>query len=546
VEEVLAGIWASVLGVSRVGRHDNFFELGGDSILTIQIVARARERGLLLTPMQVFEQQTVAALAAVAGQQPRVVAEQGTVTGPVPLTPIQQRFFDQNVVSPQRWNQAVILELSEPCRPELIRAALAHVLAHHDALRLRFRREGSDWHQEGPAEVPVEVCFHQRDLSGLSDDAVSAAIEACAEDAQAGLDLTRGPLVRLEHLDLGPQRPARLLWVIHHLIVDAVSWRILLEDLQSAYRQLEAEATVGLPPKTSSYQQWARRLIESSRAELRHDVDHWRQVLAHPTVAVPLDLPDGANIYGSVRTVSLTLSEAETDALVRELPQMYRLGPQEVLLACLGQALAPGLGGAPLVVDIEGHGREHPLDDVDISRTVGWFTAIFPFVIELPPDGTPLGMANAVRTALAMVPNRGLSYGALKYLEGGRDALALDAPRQIAFNHLGRFDRSFEAGGLFRPAGESTGRSCDERAARPYIWEVTSVVLGGRLQLTWSYSENLHRRSTVEGLAAECVRHVRALLAYSVSSDVVATKEDGADPAAWQERRQGGAAAVAQ
>src|SRR5574338_1473845 len=264
VEELLARIWAEVLGIERVGLHDNFFEIGGDSILGIQVISRANQVGVRLSPKDLFQNQTVAQLAAVAGTATEMIAEQGLVTGPVALTPIQEWFFEQEVSEPHHFNQTLLLEVKEALDAQLLAEAVREIVLHHDALRLRFERSESGWKQYH-ADATEAVSFTKFDLSAVAANEQSAAIEAEAARVQASLNLTAGPVLRVVYFDLGADHAARLLLVCHHLVVDGVSWRILLADLQEAYAALAAGAAVQLPAKSSSFQQWSEALTEYAR-----------------------------------------------------------------------------------------------------------------------------------------------------------------------------------------------------------------------------------------------------------------------------------------
>ncbi|HEX7239037.1 MAG TPA: amino acid adenylation domain-containing protein, partial [Longimicrobiaceae bacterium] len=238
-ERTLAGIWAEVLRMEQVGVHDNFFELGGDSILSIQVVARAAGAGLRLSPQLLFQNQTVAELAAAAGgaeEAPRA-EEEGPAAGEVPLTPVQRWFFEADLPAPDHWNQAVVLEAGGPVDSDLVERAFAAVAAHHDAFRLRFAREGGEWRQRYAAAGET-VPFERVDLSATPGEGIAAAVRERGAALQASLDLARGPVARAAHFECGAGSPARLLVAVHHLAVDGVSWRVLLEDLETAYRQL--------------------------------------------------------------------------------------------------------------------------------------------------------------------------------------------------------------------------------------------------------------------------------------------------------------------
>ncbi len=503
-ERILAEVWAQVLRVERVGVRDNFFALGGDSILSIQIIARANQRGLHLTPKQLFENQTVAELARVAQTSPALRAEQGPVSGPVPLTPIQRWFFAEGFADPHHFNHAILLEAMGPVEFQPMARAAAALAYHHDALRLRFAREEDGWRQVNAAEEPVPP------LTWIDLSEVPAALEDAAAQLQTGFDLGRGPLARLAWFDLGPDLNGRLLWIAHHLVVDGVSWRVLLEDLESAY----GEAT--LPPKTTSFRAWSERLAEHARSgALRDELAHWLAVARTWAPALPVDFPDGANTVGSADSVSFVLTPEETQALLQEVPAKYRTQINDALLAALAQALAGWTGATALRVDLEGHGREPLFDDVDLSRTVGWFTTQFPVVVDPGETGEAGRALAAVKEQLRRVPGRGIGYGLLRWLADdptAERALRAAPPAEISFNYLGQLDGSAVAGGSrFRPAPERPGPLRSPRSHRTHLLEVSGLVAGGCLRMTLEYSANLHRRATLERLAAAYADALRRL-----------------------------------
>jgi len=324
VERQLAEIWAAVLGLEKVGVHDNFFELGGDSILSIQVIARANQAGLRLSPRQLFQHPTVAGLASVAGRGPAVQAEQGLVEGPVPLTPIQHWFFEQEIPSRHHWNQSLLLEVKGRLNGEALKQAVAALLRHHDALRLRFRHGPAGWEQENSCDENG-VVFSSIDLSRVADSEITTTIETTTAALQASLNLTTGPLVRIVYFDCGPHRSGRLLFVIHHLAVDGVSWRVLLEDFQTAYTQISAGQPVQLPPKTTSFKYWAQRLENYAQsAEVREELQYWQTLAERPALPLPVDFPGGENRERRAHTIGVALTEAETEALLRDVPAAYR------------------------------------------------------------------------------------------------------------------------------------------------------------------------------------------------------------------------------
>jgi amino acid adenylation domain-containing protein/non-ribosomal peptide synthase protein (TIGR01720 family) len=543
VEALFAGIWTEVLGTGRQEReisvHDNFFELGGNSILSLQIVARAARAGCRITPRQLFEQQTVARLAAVAGTAAEVLASQGPVTGPLPLTPIQRWFFGLDLADPHHFNQAVLLAVRE-IGPRVAESALGALVLHHDALRLRISPAAEDGSEPRAENAPPEPGFFlpRVDLAALGPADAERALGASAGAAQASLDLARGPLLRFLWYQLG-EGEARLLLAVHHLAVDGVSWRILLEDLETACRQIAARgpSALRLPAKTTSFKEWAERLAAYARGlspeAVERELGHWSGLAGLPVDRLPFEPAEptertdpfdsfaptaplapaaSTGLFASARTVTVELDAAETRALLTELPSAYGTQVNDALLAALAATLARP-GGA-LWVDLEGHGREEVVPAVDLSRTVGWFTTLFP--VALAVDSTaPGALLQSVKEQLRAIPDRGFGYGVLRYLRGGEAAAllaALPAPR-VSFNYLGEFDGSFE-GGLFAPAAEPSGAAQSPRQRRPHALAVSLLVASGRLRVDWGYSADLCDRGTIERLAATYAASLRELIAH--------------------------------
>jgi amino acid adenylation domain-containing protein/non-ribosomal peptide synthase protein (TIGR01720 family)/FkbM family methyltransferase len=517
VEATLAAIWAQVLGRERVGIHDNFFRLGGDSIQSIQIVARANESGLRLTPRQLFQHQTVAELSRVVGVRTAdEVAE--PLSGPLPLLPSQRRFFAAEPDHPHHFNQSLLLGLERDMAPATLARAFAGLLAHHDALRLRFHRQEGEWWQEQPPAGP-ESGLVVVDLAGLpSDTAAVAALEAAAEHAQASLDLTAGPLLRAVLFRRRHPQTDRLLIVVHHLAIDGVSWRILLADLEAACRQLQQEGEAVPPPKTSSLRRWSERLQEHARSPaVRGELGFWTELSRRAEAWLPVDLA-GRNSEGSAAMVTVALDEEETRALLEDLPATYRTGINDVLLTAVSLALTRWAATRSVLIDLEGHGREEIADDLDLSRTVGWLTTVYPVLLE-PGDGSDLVQAMLrVKEQLHRIPQRGLGYGLLRYLSDEQTAAEMAAlPRpQVIFNYQGRVGgegwRTKEPE-IFSLAAESKGSSSPPGALRPYLLEVNGAVAQGRLRLGWRYSTQVHGAASIERLAEELRRALSGLIA---------------------------------
>ncbi|ENC9778042.1 TPA: non-ribosomal peptide synthase/polyketide synthase [Pseudomonas aeruginosa] len=512
VERQLATIWAEVLKLEQVGLADNFFEIGGDSIISLQVVSRARQLGIHFTPKMLFEAQTIGALAPLAESGTQVLAiDQGPVTGVTPLLPIQQGFFAEEVAERHWWNQSVLLEAREQLDARLLEQALRGVLAHHDALRLSFTREAAGWtaRHRGVEEGAAA-------LLRVARVADLAALRALADEVQRSLDLADGPLLRalLATFDDGSQR---LLLVIHHLVVDGVSWRILFEDLQTAYRQLLAGQAVELPAKTSAFRDWAERLQAfAGDGGLDGELAYWQGQLQGASSDLPCLDPLGDQSNRHARSVSCGLDAEATRQLLQEAPAAYRTQVNDLLLTALARVICRWTGQVDALIQLEGHGREELFAEIDLTRTVGWFTSLFP--LRLTPAEGIAASIKGIKEQLRAVPNKGIGFGALRYLGSAASQAALaglPVPR-ITFNYLGQFDGSFamDEGALFVPAGERAGDDQSPDAPLANWLALNGRIYGGELRIDWSFSGERFETTSIQRLADAYRDELLALIAH--------------------------------
>ncbi|MGY2230064.1 non-ribosomal peptide synthetase [Pseudomonas tolaasii] len=512
LEQTLAAIWCAVLNVQRVGLDDNFFELGGDSILSIQVVSRARQAGIHFSPRDLFQHQTVQTLAAVATRTEQVTAEQGVLTGPSGLTPIQHWFFDTDIPNRQHWNQALLLKPLQLLDPHRLEQALLAVLEHHDALRLSFTPRDAQWHAEHLA-VPQGGVLMQAQVRDMDQ------CTALFTDTQRSLDLAHGPLLRALLVD-GPEGQQRLLIAIHHLVVDGVSWRVLLEDLQNVYRQLSDGQSVSLPAKTSALRDWAARLQAYAGSEsLREELSLWQAQLAGPAVELPVDRAQGSLRNRDADTVSVRLDAEHTRQLLQQAPSAYRTQVNDLLLTALARVLCRWSGHDSALIQLEGHGRETLFDEIDLTRSVGWFTSAYP--LRLTPQAEQGASIKAIKEQLRGVPHKGLGYGVLRYLADDPTRQTLQALPQapITFNYLGQFDQSFGADALFHPLDESAGLAHDPDAPLPNVLSVDGQVYGGELVLRWTFSRERHDQQTIGALAEAYLAELQSLIVHCLTGE---------------------------
>ncbi|MGK4585534.1 non-ribosomal peptide synthase/polyketide synthase [Kitasatospora sp. HPMI-4] len=446
-ERVLAGLFCELLGLERVGVDDGFFELGGDSITSIQLVARARQAGLVFTARDVFTRQTVAELAQRAqGTEAAVTEDTDAGTGDLPATPIMHWLRERGGPL-DGFHQAMLLQTPTDLDQDRLTHALQTLLDHHDALRARLlTTDNGHWTLHIPPRGHLNATDHltRIEATGLDGTELRALFEQHARAAQDRLAPERGVMVQLVWFDAGPQAPGRLLVMIHHLVVDGVSWRVVLPDLTAAYHG------TALQPVGTSLRTWATGL--AAEAERRSgELPLWQAMLDGPDPLLgsrPLD--HTRDTRRTVGHLELTLPAELTEPLLTSVPALFNAEVNDVLLT--GLALAANrwrgdLGG--LLLELEAHGREEFAEGIDLSRTVGWFTSAYPVRVdpgatdwaEVVEAGPALGRSlKAVKDQLRLIPDHGIGYGLLRHLNPSAGALLAGlATPQLGFNYLGRF-----------------------------------------------------------------------------------------------------------
>ncbi|MFC0040243.1 non-ribosomal peptide synthetase [Actinomadura rayongensis] len=517
-ETVLCGLYAEILGLERVGLDDGFFDLGGDSIIAMRLVSRARRAGLAISPREVFQRPTVDELAAVARPLDGAVpAAPDTGLGDVPATPILRWFRDLGGPA-DGFAQSVLLRTPAGLGAEPLAGALRAVLDHHDALRLIARPDGT---LEVPPPGAGDASVRRVDVAGQDAETLAATIAVERAAARAALDPAAGDNVRLVWFDAG-DAPGRLLLVVHHFAVDGVSWRILVPDLVTAWAALAAGGAPALDPVGTSLRAWARRLADEAPARAG-ELDLWRGVLAGDPVPLgdrPLD--PAVDTHATAVRFTAELDAETTGALLTAVPAAFHGRAADVLLTGFARAVAGwrearGRSG-PVLLDVEGHGREDVFPGLDLSRTVGWFTSKYPVRLD-PGELGPAESLKRVKETLRAIPDNGLGFGLLRYLNADTEAelAALPAP-EIVVNYLGRVA---DADGDWSVAGEpgALGGAADDALPLGHALAVDAVAQDGpdgpRLVATWTFAGALLAEADVRELAARWTAELRALAAVA-------------------------------
>jgi amino acid adenylation domain-containing protein/non-ribosomal peptide synthase protein (TIGR01720 family)/FkbM family methyltransferase len=510
-ERTLWTIWKEVLGVDTFGVMDSFYSIGGDSILAIQVAARAAKQSITITTRQLIEAQTIRNLArlfeetsAVAKSKPAARAERtdAAVTGEQRLLPIQLTFLQNDGIELNHYNQYAWIDLPADISSEKLHAALSAIIARHDVLRLRFRETPSGWVAHYRPEAPTEL-IEEEDLSEIPPEWRCAFIANVAAEAQTSLDIKQGRLCKWLRIK-SDARP-RLLWVMHHLIVDAVSWRVLLSDLEALL------AGRALAPKSSSYQEWAATLHEYAFSdELDSERPYWLRQLASPTARVKLGDDAKECLEESTQYVEGALSTQDTSRLLHQANRYYNTQTQQLLIAALTRTLGEWLQSDDMRIDIEGHGREER-GGLDLSQTVGWFTTLYP--VHFADVRTDLGRhIRRTKEHLDIVPNNGIGYGILSFLTQDEELYAARenlhfSEADVLFNYLGQFN-----------ATERGGSSVSPRRRRTHALRINASVNAGALSLSFDYSKQQLEQPVVAALVEQYLRTLREIIEHCTDS----------------------------
>ncbi|MFE6775877.1 amino acid adenylation domain-containing protein [Streptomyces sp. NPDC057702] len=525
-ERVLAGLFAEVLGVPEVGVHDSFFALGGDSISSIQLVGAAGRQGLRLRPRDVFERRTVAALAAVEQRSAEPAPAAVPATGGAPLTPILRWLVERGGPIAD-YHQSTVLRTPAGTTTAHLVAGLGQVIDHHDALRATLTPTALEF--PAPGTLDAARLVERVDATGLPAAEHARTLRARATTAARALDPFGGTMLRLVWLDAGPREPGLLAVLVHHAVVDGVSWRVLTEDLAAAFDAAAQGRRASLPPVGTSPRAWTLGLAEEAASARRTaELAHWRALAdGDPLQISPLPLDAATDTLGTLRTVAVELPPAVTGPLLTEVAEAFHTGPDAVLLTALALALADWRGRArPVLVDIEGHGRvEEAVPGAELSRTVGWFTSVHPVRLDLTgldPAGAAYASAalKRVKEQVRAAPDSGIGHGLLRHLRPAADEAGAALPTAaIGYNYLGRFGAGDGAERDWAPAAltGSLGGGADDRLPASHTLQLNASTLDGpegpRLQAAFTFPARLLAAPDVERLAQCWLAALRALAA---------------------------------
>ncbi|HEX7817679.1 condensation domain-containing protein, partial [Dyella sp.] len=537
-EAALAALFAEVLGLSHVGIEDNFFELGGDSIRSIQLVSRARQKGWLIKPRDIFSLKTVEALASIVTRDQRDNdMPLHAATGNVLATPVMRWFLKHGGQGVATFHQSVLLRAPANTSLASLTAALQEVIDHHDMLRLKMERtdaQGDQLTVQEPGQIDASRCLLRIDVSGHASPDWEACLQQHQHAAQDGLALHDAITLQALWFDAGAQHEGRLLLAAHHMVVDSVSWSILIPDLAQAYEAHAAGRAADLPPKTTSFRRWSELLHAEALAPARVDeIGLWKRMLGDDSSAPLFTLDPLLDRVGTSAELSLRWPITLTRELLQS-PARLNGHINELLLTAFALALARwqarvGDVSRSVCFDLEGHGREDIFDGVDVSRTVGWFTSVYPVCV--PLHGVDLARAMSgdeamgqafriVKEQLRSLPDHGLAYGLLSELNAhAADALHRSRPAPASFNYLGRFDAPGTS--AWCPTDDAGRLASGSDPSMPLFHGIALNALveesddGPCLVAHWNWAARLFERHDMTSLADDWFAALESLVAFA-------------------------------
>ena len=525
-EAQIVEIWQSLLNVEKIGVLDNFFELGGDSIITIQAVSRIKQLGYELRPRDLFQHQTIAALAAkIKVSSSLINAEQGRLDGEVKLLPIQQWLFENEWSGINHYNQSVLIKIDKSIELSQLEKAIETLYTQHDALRLSFNKteqQNLSWTQSyGQKQAKLQVEELTRESS---KDILTSSITEICKTYQNSLAIEEGELFKAVFIKTpASDQSNRLFLVIHHLAVDGVSWRILIEDLENYLNHLIKGEPIAIDNKSSSYREWANRLSEHAQSrQTLEQRDYWQSIEPLYT-PLPSDFEntDSPATVSDQATVTVKLDKQLTKTLLQEVNQAYRTQINDILLSALARTISHWTKKATTVIGLEGHGREDIWGDINLSKTVGWFTTMYPIVLNGGTDLETSDLIKSTKEQLRLVPEKGIGFGLLRYMHPSpeiRQGLE-NIDWDIVFNYLGQFDNVAPKNQLLGAAEEATGKNISESFPLRHSLTINSSITSSELVLDWKYSSKQFNQQTIENISQQFIDNLTDLIQHCNSQE---------------------------
>lgn len=483
IESISLKVWRDILGEEDLSVEDNFFELGGDSIKAVQISSQLAERGIETKPKDILTFHTIKQVSVHAKTVSENLYSQVAIEGYRFLTPIESWFFNQKFKNPNYYNQSVLLKFSQNINVRLIQGTLERLIEHHDGLRSNYI-------------VPdKKVVFDREALRKpfqIKEFRVNSDLELVlvCQNLKDDFDISRGKLINAGILKTEANEDYLLL-TCHHLVIDGVSWRVLLEDFYKCYQSLGRKEEVNLPKKTASLIDWSREINRYSQSQsYRNECKYWEHVESL-NFALPQDYDTSEWTIENLRTSSRYLSKEDTDCLLKKAHEAYNTDIVTLLNTALVLTLKKWTGLGTFIIEQESHGRH--LDNIDLSRTVGWFTSMYPVVLELKSELIS-DQIKEIKEQLKAVPSNGIGYGLRKYLMSTETN---DSRNNVRFNYLGQFDSELNNELFSFMNRDMHGFESDPENHITTKLDINAMVLEGRLTFDIGYNKLAFKASTV-------------------------------------------------
>ena len=510
IEFQLVDIWTKFLGVQHIGVNDNFFELGGDSIKAIQLVSKAKSEEIYFQVKDIFKYQTIAEISKNLRSETHTLSEHGVLEGASGLLPIQKLFFEKKYANHNHYNQSVLLKLSKKIPFDTILNGVTLLLNRHDALRFYYEFSEENAIQQFYGEVPVQSLFEET-------ASASRSIAAICDEYQRKIDIKQGELVKFVLIKT-EEEANRLFVVVHHLAIDGISWRILLEELEQILEVSSTDQKALIGKKQTSYRQWHSKLLDYSRSKtIQSEYSYWKRVLSfYNNYEQDFDYP-GISTINETLYSECELNQDATSSLLNKVHHAYGTEINDILLSALALTLTDWQQRQKVLITLEGHGRESLFEDIDISRTLGWFTSLYPICLNVSKDDASLeSLIINTKEMLRAIPNKGIGYGVLRHLsidENIKEKLNKNI-EHVVFNYLGDFDTTIEAEGLLEFADESAGDNISKLNQRNSLLAINSMIVKGKFRMDWDYDSNRYKKETIDKLAQSYLENLNKIIVH--------------------------------
>lgn len=510
-QEILVKVWCEVLGLQQVGIHNNYYSLGGDSIKAIQISSKLRDYNLKVAIRDLLQHQTIKELSKYVTSTD-VKTSQEMVTGQVKLTPIQKDFFERHYKVENHYNQSIMLYSKMGFNEKFVEKAFEKIMNHHDALRMTFKKDGHE-------VIQINESYDSQSFEFLiyyvAVEDYESYIEEKVSEIQSGIDLEGGSLVKLGLFKT--YEGDHLLIVIHHLVIDGVSWRILLQDFELVYKQLMEGQETSLVSKTDSYKEWANQIYQYAMSpELKEQFSYWSNIEKQNFIPIEKDIRlSETRKLKDCETISMILDELYTDKLLRETNTAYKTEINDILLTVLVKTIKNWTKNGQVLINLEGHGREDIAENLDITRTIGWFTSKYPVLLHLDDCYDLSDEIKNVKETLRHVPQKGIGYSILRYItlpaRNKEECFCLEP--EICFNYLGQFDNDLTSD-VFTTSSIDSGDNSSKENTSMYALSVGGMIVKNQLHIKFTYNTKEFYKKTIKTLSRSYIKILQEVIEH--------------------------------